>query len=83
MIIIRSFLLSKSRRPRLRHPLVPILPENFGKIPKMKKSHLHHPIYKAVTKLGVLPVQLRENKVKIFQNALKLFLEDIFRRDFF
>ena len=40
-------------------------------------------LHKAVTKLGVLPVQLRENKVKFFQNALKLFLEDIFRRDFF
>ena len=33
MILIRSFLLSKSRRPRLRHPLVPLLWEDFGKIP--------------------------------------------------
>ena len=41
MILIRSFLLSKSRRPRLRHPLVPLLWEDFGKIPI---SHLHHPI---------------------------------------
>ena len=40
MILIRSFLLSKSRRPRLRHPLVPLLWEDFGKIPI---SHLHHP----------------------------------------
>ena len=43
-------------------------------------------LYKAITKLGryrVRSVQLRENKVQFSQNALKLFLEDIFRRDFF
>ena len=33
MILIRSFLLSKSRRPRLRYPLVPLLWEHFGKTP--------------------------------------------------
>ena len=33
MILIRSFLLSKSRKPRLRHPLVPLLWEDFGEIP--------------------------------------------------
>ena len=40
MILIRSFLLSKSRRSRIRHSLVPLLWEDFGKIPI---SDLHHP----------------------------------------
>ena len=41
MILIRSFLLSKSRRPRLRHPLVPLLWEDFGEIPISPSARPH------------------------------------------
>jgi len=42
MFLIRSFLLSKSRRSRLRHPLVPILSENFAKIAIWDAHHPTH-----------------------------------------
>ena len=56
MILIRSFLLSKSRMSRLRHPLVPILSENFAKITIWDA---HHPTLRKHTLKILFPEEIR------------------------